>query len=201
MASHSKHKHKKFLRAQKNKRRRERKKAETRSRKEFMFEEYLLGCDEAIDLHMKPASGLYYRAVHKDLIPIDIMPQDLVDYDSLTPKITDLPLALSPGANLEEQEQQVRAFSPSFNISKEGVAEKLGPFYLRKKNDKQREKFLRRVGEIIVPVDLIEEDGLVWEESDGHVYFQPYKDFDLASHIAKDESGMLLVDYIVKHQS
>ena len=150
-----------------------------------MFMDYLVNCEDALSL-MVPAEGRIYRLAHDPHIEIDIYPTSLWDYTTLTPKKVYIPETIAANSSLEDQQVQLRDFTPSFNITVEGV---VSPF-LRQletmKSQQQLFKFKNKKGSHIFAYDVNYNDGLMWVEQDGHVAFLPYEGFLLEEHRADD---------------
>ena len=164
------------------------------SESKYMFREYLVNCDDALAL-MEPADGRIYRLVHNPHLEIDIYPTSLWDYDSLTPKRMEEKQTISAGSSLEDQQEQLREYTPSFNISSEGAVK---PFLGRLKKMKtfqQFSHFKNTKGSHIFAYDVTPKDGMMWAEPDGHVSFLPYENFALAEHVALDFTPVPIEKY------
>lgn len=163
--------------------------------KHYKFAEYLVNCEDAIEKNMKPADGRVYRLVHNPHIPIDSLPTSLWDYETLTPKRVDIPQTIPAGSPIEDQEQQLRDYLPSFNRSIDGA---IAPFIdrFKCKDEEQKKNFILKKGNTVYAYDLVEQDGRLWEDSEGHVLLQPFDNFNLEEHIAKDFEPVLFTDLI-----
>lgn len=161
----------------------------------YKFAEYLVNCEDAIEKNMRPASGRVYRLAHNPHLPIDCLPTSLWEHETLTPKKVELPETIPEGSSIEDQEEQLREYLPSFNRSVDGA---IAPFVDRfmHMNEEKQKKFLLKKGNTVYAYDLIEQDGRLWEEPDGHVLFQPFENFNLEEHIAKDVEPILFSDLI-----
>lgn len=195
--SSSKKKHNENVKTHKNRKKRlkERLKEDMSSEKKFMFQDYLVNCEDAIS-EMVPAGGRLYRLAHNPNNEIDIYPTSLWNYASLTPETTELPNTIPTDSTIEDQEQQVKDYLPSFNISEEGA---IAPFLDRLNKMKTSEQLLRfksKKGSHVFAYDVQPEDGRMWVESDGHVLFQPYEGFQLADHMASDFTPVPIEIYI-----
>ncbi len=164
------------------------------SEKKFMFQEYLVNCEDVIS-EMIPAEGRLFRLAHNPNVEIDIYPRSLWNYESLTPKIIELPNTIPTDSTIEDQQSQVKDYLPSFNISEEGV---VAPFLGRWNKMKATKlmQFKSKKGSHVFAYDVRPEDGRMWVESDGHVLFQPYEGFSLADHMASDFIPVPIENYI-----
>lgn len=160
----------------------------------YMFQEYLLNCEDAIS-EMIPADGRLYRLVHDDYLDIDIYPTSLWDYDSLAPKSVDLPVTIPEGSSKEDQINQIKDYLPSFNVTDEGAVRPFVEGFL-KKTESAREKFLLKKGNVVRAYDLKPEDGRMLVEDDGHVLFQPIAGFNLKEHEALGVEVKYFTDYV-----
>lgn len=161
---------------------------------EYMFQEYLLNCEDAIS-EMIPANGRLYRLVHEQYLDIDIYPTSLWDYDSLTPKSVDLPVTIPEGSSKEDQINQVKDYLPSFNVTDYGAIKPFVEGFL-KKTEAARKKFLLKKGNVVRAYDLRPEDGRMLIEDDGHVLFQPIAGFNLKEHEASVVEARYFTDYV-----
>lgn len=136
----SKRRHRELQKKQKayNKRKKERLKRSDSFVRKYMFQEYLANCEDALAL-MTPANGRIYRLAHDPNKEIDIYPTALWDYETLAPKDVDIPQTIPPNCCLELQQAQLREYTPSFNISVEGVVK---PFIGRFEKMKTLQQFL-----------------------------------------------------------
>lgn len=161
----------------------------------YKFAEYLVNCEDAIEKNMRPAEGRVYRLAHNPHLPIDSLPTSLWEHKTLTPKKVDIHETIPEGSSIEDQEEQLREFLPSFNRSIDGA---IAPFVDRFKSmsDEKQKKFLLKKGNTVYAYDLIKQDGRLWEESDGHVLLQPFENFKLEEHIAKDVEPILFTDLL-----
>ena len=158
------------------------------------FREYLVNCDDALAL-MEPADGRIYRLVHNPHLEIDMYPTSLWDNDSLTPNKLEEKKTIPAGSSLEDQQEQLREFTPSFNTSAEGA---IAPFIgrLKKmKTDRQLLHFKERKGSHICAYDVTPKDGLMWVEPNGHVSLLPYESFTLEEHLAPDFTPIPIENY------
>ncbi len=170
-----------------------------RSNKPFKYADALENCDEAIEKYMSEPDGVYYRLVHNPLHPNDDIPQPLQQWEGLTSEQAALPTKIPKESSIEEQWQQVRNYSPSYNVSDE----KLATFFLgmldRRKNDRQRQRLLDKKGDTIIAVRLTPNDGLIQtcpdDNPDGHLVFQPYEGFNIEEHIEDAFEPRKLIDY------
>ena len=164
------------------------------SKKSFMFQKYLVNCEDAIS-EMVPAEGRLFRLAHNPNVEIDIYPRSLWNYESLTPETTELPNTIPIDSTIEDQQKQVKDYLPSFNISEEGA---IAPFLerLNKMKKSQLLHFKIKKGSHVFAYDVRPEDGRMWVESDGHVLFQPYEGFKLAGHVASDFTPVPIEKYI-----
>lgn len=168
-----------------NKRKKERLKKLDSSEHRYMFQEYLVNCEDALS-SMIPADGRIYRLAHDPNQKIDVYPTALWNYEALAPKGADVPQTIPTNSSLEEQLEQLREYTPSFNTSVEGVVK---PFISRFEKMKTFQQFLNfkdRKGSHIFAYDMTPKDGLMRVEPDGHVSFLPYENFSLDEHQAKD---------------
>lgn len=76
---------------------------------------------------MSEPDGVYFRLVHNPLHPNDDIPQPLQQWGGLTSGRAALPTKVQKGSSVDEQWEQVRNYSPSYNVSDE----KLASFFLR----------------------------------------------------------------------
>lgn len=172
---------------------------EEAQRKAFKYAEALFGCDYAIEQFMTEPNGTYYRLVHNPLHPNDDIPQPLQQWESLTQEQVKLPTQLAGNSSIDEQWEQVRNYSPSYNISDEKLAAYFNKMLARRKNDRQRQRLLDKKGDTIIAVHLTPNDGLIQKAADenpeGHVVFQPFSDFKLEEHIDNTFEPRKLTDY------
>lgn len=164
--------------------------------KKYLYQEYLVNCEEAIEKYMEPAHGRLYRLVHKPTIDKDLIPTSLWTFESPGgDKCEDLDSIIPEGSSMEDQENQLGDYLPSFNLTDVGA---VAPFLKRykKKNPQQREQFLLRKGSVVAAYDVKPEDGRMWVQEDGHVLLQPYEGFKLEEHEAKDFQYKHLNEYL-----
>ncbi len=155
------------------------------SERNFMFQEYLVNCEDALSI-MTPAEGRVYRLVHIPTIENDICPIALWNYDELAPRDVVVTKTIPANSSLEDQQKQLIEYTPSFNISEEGAANMFIDRIRRMKTPEQLLKFKNKKGSHICAYDLHPNDGLMWVESSGHVSFLPYEGFSLDEHLADD---------------
>ena len=167
-----------------NKRRKERLKGLNSFGRKYMFQEYLVNCEDAL-ASMIPANGRIYRLAHKPNVEIDLYPTSLWDYETLAPKEIDMPPIIPANSSLEDQQNQLREYTPSFNVSVEGAIKPFIERIEKMKTLQQFSNFKNRKGSHIFAYDLDSKDGLMWIESDGHVALLPYEDFSLSKHLAE----------------
>lgn len=153
-------------------------------RRKIMFHEYLVNCEDALSL-MTPADGRIYRLAHSPSLEIDVYPTSLWDYETLAPKEFNSQQTIPIGSCLEIQQEQLREFTLSFNMSVEGVAELFKGRFKKMKTHRQFQDFKSKKGSHIFAYDVNPEDGLMWVESGGHVSFLPYEGFSLDEHLAE----------------
>lgn len=171
----------------------------TQTNKSFKYADALKNCDEAIEKYMIEPNGVYYRLVHNPLHPNDDIPQPLQQRDGLTSKQVTLATKVQKGSSVDDQWEQVRNYSPSYNVSDE----KLASFFLemldRRKNDRQKQRLLDKKGDTIIAVRLTPNDGLIQtcpdDNPDGHLVFQPFEGFNIEEHIDDTFEPRKLVDY------
>ena len=89
-------------------------------------------------------------------------------------------------SSLEDQQDQLRQYTPSFNITVQGVVNSFIDRIRQMKTPQQFLKFKNRKGSHICAYDLSPKDGLMWVESSGHVSLLPYENFSLGDHLADD---------------
>lgn len=114
-------------------------------------------------------------------------------------RTSSLPAKIPKESSIEDQWQQVRNYSPSYNVSDE----KLAAFFLgildRRKNDRQKQRLLDKKGDTIIAVRLTPNDGLIQacpdDNPDGHLVFQPYEGFNIEEHIEDAFEPRKLIDY------
>lgn len=195
--SSSKKRHKEILKRHKarKKRMKERLREIISSEKRFMFQDYLVNCEDVIS-QMVPAEGVLFRLAHNPNIEIDIFPTSLWNYDSLTPKITELPDTIPVGSTIDEQQEQVREYLPSFNVSDEGAIAPFVDKLNKMKTSLQLLSFKNKKGSHVFAYDVQPEDGRMWIEPNGHALFQPYEGFKLADHVASDFIPIPIENYI-----
>lgn len=164
------------------------------SEKKFMFQEYLVNCEDVIS-EMVPAGGRLFRLAHYPNVEIDMYPMSLWNYESLTPEIIELSNTIPADSTIDDQQRQVKEYLPSFNISEEGA---VAPFIDRwnKMNTSKLEQFKIKKGSHVFAYDVQNEDGRMWVELNGHVLFQPYESFKLADHVASDFIPVPIEKYI-----
>lgn len=169
---------------------------EDNNKKDFMFQDYLVNCDDAIKMHMKPAKGRLYRLVHNPTVEKDLLPTSLWEYNTpIKSKQVKLGNVLPKGSPIEDQESQLGEYLPSFNLTDDGaVAPFLGRY--KKKSPEQREQFLLNKGSRVVGYDVTPEDGRMWVQDSGHVLLQPYKGFKLDEHVAAEFRYKHLDEYL-----
>lgn len=169
------------------------------SDKPFKYADALENCDEAIEKYMGEPDGVYYRLVHNPLHPNDDIPQPLQQWDGLTKEQVKLPTRVPKGSSLEEQWEQVRNYSPSYNVSDKKLASFFLGMYDKRKNDRQKQKLLDKKGDTIMAIRLSPNDGLIQtcpdDNPDGHLVFQPFNDFVLEEHIEYSFEPRKLIDY------
>lgn len=192
----SKRRHNELKKKQKayEKRKKERLKRLNSLERKYKFQEYLANSEDALAL-MTPANGRIYRLAHDPNKEIDIYPTALWDYETLAPKDVDIPQTIPPNCCLELQQAQLREYTPSFNISVEGVVK---PFIGRFEKMKTLQQFLAfktKKGSHIYAYDVEPKDGLMWVEPDGHVSFLPYEEFSLENHLAEDFTPIPIDNY------
>lgn len=164
--------------------------------KKFLFQEYLVNCEDAIDKNIMPANGRLYRLVHNPTIDKDLKPTSLWKFKSPGKSIDEEFDSIIPkGSSIEDQETQLADYLPSFNLTDLGA---VAPFLDRykKKTPEQRKQFLANKGEIVVAYDVTPADGRWWAQKNGHVLFQPYEGFKLDEHVAADFKYKHLDDYL-----
>lgn len=167
--------------------------------KKYMFQEYLVNCEDAIDKNMMPANGRLYRLVHNPTIDKDLKPTSLWKFESPGKSIDEqFDYIIPEGSPIEDQEAQLGDYLPSFNTTDTGA---VAPFIDRykKKNSEQRKLFLANKGEIVVAYDVNPKDGRMWTQENGHVLFQPYEGFKLDEHVAVDFNYKHLDEYLNEH--
>lgn len=169
-----------------DKRKKERLKAEMNSdKRNFMFQEYLVNCEDALSL-MTPANGRIFRLVHSPSIEKDICPTALWSYDELAPRDVDVIKTIPANSSLDDQQDQLRQYTISFNTTVQGVANAFIDRIRQMKTSQQFLKFKNKKGSHICAYDLEPKDGLMWVEPSGHVSLLPYEDFSLDEHLADD---------------
>lgn len=177
-----------------NKRKKERLKGQDSIGRRYMFEEFLVNCEDALAL-MIPADGRIYRLAHEPNQDIDIYPTALWNYEALAPKELDVQQTIPPNSCLEDQQEQLREYTPSFNTSVEGVVRPFIGRFEKMKTSQQFLNFKNKKGSHIFAYDMNPKDGLMWVESDGHVSFLPYEDFSLENHLAEDFTPIPIDNY------
>lgn len=192
----SKRRHNELKKKQKayKKRTLERNKGLNSPKQKYMFQEYLVNCDDALDL-MGPANGRIYRLAHNPNIKIDTYPTALWDYENLAPKKIDIPQTIPPNSCLEDQQTQLREYTLSFNTSAEGAVKPFINRLKKMKTEEQLSNFKKKKGSHIFAYDVCPMDGLMWTESDGHISFLPYDGFSLDNRQAKDFTPISIDDY------
>lgn len=174
-------------------------KRKAQSKKSFKYADVLENCEEAIGKYMSEPNGVYYRLVHNPLHPNDDIPQPLQQWDVLTLEQSTLSTKIQKGSSVDDQWEQVRNYSPSYNVSDE----KLAAFFLemldRRKNDRQKQKLLDKKGDTIIAVRLTPNDGLIQtspdDNPDGHLVFLPFEGFNIDEHIDNTFEPRKLTDY------
>ncbi|MFS2968846.1 hypothetical protein AAH016_06535 [Phocaeicola dorei] len=149
-----------------------------------MFQEYLVNCEDALS-SMIPANGRIYRLAHEPNVEIDLYPTSLWDYETLAPKKIDMPQIIPANSSLEDQQNQLREYTPSFNVSVEGAIKPFIERIEKMKTLQQFSNFKNRKGSHIFAYDLDSKDGLMWVEPNGHVALLPYENFSLSKHLAE----------------
>lgn len=177
-----------------NKRKKERLKELSFSDCKFMFQEYLVNCEDALS-SMIPADGRIYRLAHAPNQKIDIYPTALWDYEALAPSEVDVPQTIPTNSSLEVQLEQLREYTPSFNTSVEGVVKPFIGRFEKMKTSQQFLNFKDRKGSHIFAYDMTPKDGLMRIGSDGHVSFLPYEGFSLDEHQAKGFTPIPIDNY------
>ena len=170
----------------------------TQGYKSFKYADALENCDEAIEKYMSEPDGVYYRLVHNPLHPNDDIPQPLQQWDALTSEQVALSTKVPKDTTIEDQWEQVRIYSPSYNVSDA----KLAAFFLgmlnTRKNDRQKQRLLDKKGDTIIAVRLTPNDGLIQtnpdDNPDGHVVFQPFEGFNIEEHIDDTFKPRKLID-------
>lgn len=112
--------------------------------KSFKYADALEDCDEAIEKFMGKPDGVYFRLVHNPLHPNDDIPQPLQKWDGLTQDRVPLSTKVPKGSPVEVQWEQVRNYSPSYNISDEKLAGYFLNMLDRRKTEKQKQKLLEK---------------------------------------------------------
>ncbi|MCD8235932.1 MAG: hypothetical protein LUD00_04595 [Prevotellaceae bacterium] len=177
-----------------NKRKKERLKRLNSSGRKYMFQEFLVNCEDALSL-MIPADGRIYRLAHTPNREIDIYPTALWNYEALAPKESDMQHTIPADSSLEDQQEQLREYTPSFNTSVEGVVKPFIGRFEKMKTLKQFLNFKSKKGSHIFAYDVNSKDGLMWVEPDGHVSFLPYEGFSLENHLADDFTPIPIDNY------
>lgn len=171
----------------------------TQGNKSFKYADALENCDEAIEKYMSEPDGVYYRLVHNPLHPNDDIPQPLQQWDALTSEQVVLTTKVPKESSIEEQWEQVRIYSPSYNVSDVKLAESFLVMLDRRKNDRQKQRLLDKKGDTIIAVRLTPNDGLIQtnpdDNPDGHVVFQPFEEFNIEEHIDDTFEPRKLIDY------
>lgn len=165
------------------------------SESKYMFQEYLVNCDDALAL-MVPANGRIYRLVHNPHLKIDVYPTALWNYESLAPKEIEEKQTIPANSALEDQQEQLRQYTPSFNISAEGAIKPFIGRLQKMKTLQQLLNFKRTKGSHIYAYDMQPKDGLMWVEADGHVSFLPYEGFSLEGHVAESFTPVPIESYM-----
>lgn len=168
-------------------------------KKSFKYADALENCDEAIEKYMSEPKGVYYRLVHNPLHPNDDIPQPLQQWDGLTSEQAMLSTKVQKGSSIDDQWEQVRNYSPSYNVSDE----KLAAFFLgmldKRRNDRQKQRLLNKKGDTIIAVRLTPNDGLIQtcpdKNPDGHLVFLPFEGFNIDEHIDNTFEPRKLTDY------
>lgn len=160
----------------------------------YMFQEFLVNCEDALAL-MVPAYGRIYRLAHNPNQDIDIYPTALWDYEALAPKEVESQQTIPPNSCLEDQQEQLREYTPSFNTSVDGVVKPFIDRFEKMKTLQQFLNFKNKKGSHIFAYDVNPEDGLMWVEPDGHVSFLPYVNFSLDCHFAEDFTPVPIDNY------
>ncbi len=165
----------------------------------YKFEEYLVGCDEAIEKYMTYPDGVYYRLSHNPIIENDELPNPLQKWDNLAGTTEELKHQIEENSPIETQWIQVQGYSPSYFISDDALAKFFIGELHRRKTQRQKEKLLERKGDTIIAVKLTPNDGRISSPDEkGHVVFAPYKDFKLEEHQDKTWEPKKLLDYNIK---
>lgn len=148
---------------------------------------------------MSEPDGVYYRLVHNPLHPNDDIPQPLQQWDALTSEQVVLTTKVPKESSIKEQWEQVRIYSPSYNVSDVKLAESFLGMLDRRKNDRQKQRLLDKKGDTIIAVRLTPNDGLIQtnpdDNPDGHVVFQPFEGFNIEEHIDDTFEPRKLIDY------
>ena len=148
---------------------------------------------------MSEPKGVYYRLVHNPFHPNDDIPQPLQQWDGLTSEQAMLSTKVQKGSSIDDQWEQVRNYSPSYNVSDE----KLAAFFLgmldKRRNDRQKQRLLNKKGDTIIAVRLTPNDGLIQtcpdKNPDGHLVFLPFEGFNIDEHIDNTFEPRKLTDY------
>ena len=100
---------------------------------------------------------------------------------------------------IEDQWEQVRIYSPSYNVSDAKLAAFFWGMLNTRKNDRQKQRLLDKKGDTIIAVRLTPNDGLIQtnpdDNPDGHVVFQPFEGFNIEEHIDDTFKPRKLIDY------
>ena len=156
--------------------------------KRFKFHQALTGCEEVIQKYMVSPDGVYYRVVHDPFDNIDELPNPVRKWSNMSSDEVALSMASIPKDDLQQQWDNVKNYSPSFNISADLLINFMQTMYGKRKTDTQKQRFIANMGDTIVPVYLGKEDGMIQATPEstvnpGHVVFQPYGDFNMDEHI------------------
>lgn len=149
--------------------------------------------------HVSVSTRTSIRLVHNPLHPNDDIPQPLQQWDALTSEHVVLTTKVPKESSIEEQWEQVRIYSPSYNVSDVKLAESFLVMLDRRKNDRQKQRLLDKKGDTIIAVRLTPNDGLIQtnpdDNPDGHVVFQPFEGFNIEEHIDDTFEPRKLIDY------
>lgn len=164
-----------------------------KTKRNFKFADALEGCEDAINKYMVAADCVVYRLVHNPFNNIDELPNSVRKWENLTDDEIKLNIKLPNESSIEEQWEHVRNYSLSFNISLESLAQFMQGMYYKRKTDRQKDNFLKNMGDTIAPLHLSPKDGMIQKDPDeesnpGHVVMQPYEDFKLEDHIEWDKA-------------
>ncbi len=163
---------------------------------QYKFAEYLVGCDEAIEIYMTYPRGVYYRLVHNPIIENDELPNPLQKWNSLTDNKVELKHQVKENSSIAEQWQHIQEYSPSYYASDSALAEVFVSIWDKRKRQKDKDRLLEKKGDTIIAVELTPSDGKIsWPDENGHVVFAPYEDFRLEEHIDKTWEPKKLLDY------